>query len=70
MPDSSTNFLFAKSDRISGGELYGKLKEKGVLVRHFTKESISDYVRITIGTREQMDIFLTKVCEIIGKERT
>lgn len=53
--DSVTNFIFAKSDKISGGELYKKLKANGVLVRHFSNPKISDYVRITIGTREQMD---------------
>lgn len=53
--DSKTNFIFAKSDRISGEEYYRKLKENGVLVRHFSAPIISDYVRITVGTREQMD---------------
>ena len=65
--DSKANFLFAKSDKISGSELYEKLKEKGVLIRHFTKERIKEYNRITIGSREEMEIFISKVKEILGE---
>ena len=50
---------------MDGGALYRGLKERGVLVRHFDKERIRDYNRITIGTREQMDIFLEKVKELL-----
>jgi len=63
--NSSANFIFAKSTRISGAELYIRLKEAGVLVRHFSKPEICEYNRITIGTREQMDIFLSKVKTIL-----
>ena len=55
---SSTNFLFARSDRIGGEELYLAMKEKGILIRHFTAERIRDYNRITIGTAEQMEAFI------------
>ena len=63
--DSKTNFLFAKSDAVSGKTLYEGLKERGVLVRRFDVERIKDYVRVTIGTKEQMDVFLQKTAEII-----
>ena len=63
--DSKANFIFAKSDKISGKDFYLKLKENGILVRHFNKDRISDFVRITIGTREQMDAFLCKTKEIL-----
>ena len=63
---SDANFIFAKSGSIDGGRLYEELKKRGVLVRHFTKERIADYNRITIGDREQMDIFLDKVREILS----
>ena len=62
---SDTNFLFAKSDRISGGELYLALKKKGILVRHFTNPRICEFNRITIGTPEQMEVFLSKVKEVL-----
>lgn len=63
--DSKANFIFAKSEQISGKDLYLKLKSKGVLVRHFDKERIKDYNRITIGTMEQMKTLLIAVDEIL-----
>lgn len=63
--DSKTNFLFAKSDKVKGKALYEGLKAKGVLIRHFNTARTADYVRITIGTKEQMDVFLAKTKEII-----
>ena len=62
---SKTNFIFAKSNRISGGDLYRKLKEKGVLVRWFDSDRIRDYVRITIGSQEQMEALVKTVAQIL-----
>lgn len=62
---SKANFLFAKSPDVDGGVLYEKLREKSILIRHFDKEAISQYNRITIGTREEMDCFLEAVSEIL-----
>ena len=64
---SSANFIFAKSDKIKGETLYEKLKDKGILVRHFTKPEICDFNRITIGTAEEMKIFITKVKECLNE---
>ena len=67
LTDSKANFLFAKCDKIGGETYYLSLKSKGVLVRHFKNDKIKDYVRITIGTREQMDILLNKTDEILSE---
>ena len=64
---SKANFVFAKNDKISGRELYLLLKEKGVLVRHFQKERIKDYNRITIGSQKEMEAFIAAVKEILGE---
>lgn len=53
--DSATNFVFTKKDGISGRQVYEKLKDAGVLVRRFDTPGIEEYLRITVGTREQMD---------------
>ena len=62
---SKANFLFAASERISGEELYLKLKARGILVRHFTKEKIKNYNRITIGKREDMETLIAEVRAIL-----
>lgn len=62
---SLANFIFTRCPRIEGGALYRHLKAKGVLVRHWDRPEISDWLRVTIGAREQMDIFLAKVREIL-----
>ena len=60
---SLANFVFAKNDRIGGGDLYRLLKEHGILVRWFDADRIRDYVRITVGTEEQM----TELAETLGR---
>ena len=62
---SLANFIFTRCPRMEGGALYRALKARGVLVRHWDRPEISDWLRVTIGTREQMDIFLDKVREIL-----
>ena len=64
LTDSKANFLFAKSSRIPGGELYRKLKEKGILVRHFDKPRLDDRLRITVGSDQQMNALLTALREL------
>ena len=65
---SKANFIFAKHEKISGEKIYLRLKDKGVLIRHFTSEKIKDYNRITIGTKEQMQVLIDTLIEIIGEE--
>lgn len=62
---SKANFIFAKSDKIGGEELYLKLKDNGILVRHFTKEAIKDFNRITIGSIPEMEAFVKAVKQIL-----
>lgn len=62
---SKANFIFAKSDKISGQRLYEELKAKGVLIRHFEKDRIKDFNRITIGTDKEMKILIDKIKEIL-----
>lgn len=52
---SDANFVFAKPLHKDAKTLYEQLKERGVLVRHFDQSDVSEYLRITIGTDEQMN---------------
>ncbi len=67
--DSRANFIFVRDPKISGDKLYAELKKKGILVRHFNKERIKDYNRITIGTKEQMDALIAAVKELHQEEQ-
>ena len=63
--DSKTNFVFAKHPSVDGGALYHALKVRGILIRHFDSNIIAQYNRITVGTREQTDILLKAIEEIL-----
>ena len=65
--DSSANFLFAAHPDVDGAELYSKLRERGILVRHFSKKEIARYNRITVGSREQMEALVSALCDILGR---
>ena len=67
--DSKANFIFAKSNSLSGKVIYEELKKKGVLVRFWGKAKIEDFVRITIGTPEQMNVLFDKLEEIIAEQK-
>ena len=62
---SSTNFLFAKTGKMDGSQLYETLKSRGILVRHFNNPRISQYNRITIATREQMETLINTLKEVL-----
>lgn len=62
---SQANFIFTRCSKLSGGTLYQKLKERGVLVRYWNKLALKDYVRVTIGSKEQMDVLLNQVQAIL-----
>ena len=63
--DSRSNFLFASTARKDGGELYKKLKEKGVLVRHFDAPRIGSWLRSTIGSPDEMRALRKALDEIL-----
>ena len=53
--DSMSNFIFAAHERVPAKELFEALKKEHIFVRYFSKERISNYLRISIGTREEME---------------
>ncbi len=63
---SKANFLFARFPGIPGEEIYRKLRERGILVRHFSKERIRDYNRISVGTEEQMETLVQALRSVIS----
>ena len=62
---SDTNFLFARTPDMDGGQLYETLKTRGILVRHFGNPKIDQYNRITIGTKEQMETLVNTLKEVL-----
>jgi len=66
---SSSNFVFARpaKHQPEAEALYLGLKDKGVLVRYFKAARIRDYLRITIGTNNEMAVFLEKLTELLGE---
>lgn len=66
MTDSAANFVFVKHPKVGGAELYTLLKARGILVRHFDRERIRDYNRITIGSKDQMDALIDVMKEILS----
>ena len=67
--DSCANFVFVKHPDFPGEVIAQKLREKGFLIRHFNKERIRDYNRITIGTEEEMEALVEALREITGHDK-
>lgn len=65
--DSKSNFLFATHKEIPAEQIFGALKENGIYVRHWNKPRISNYLRITIGTDEQMDKLIAFLKDYLKK---
>ncbi len=62
---SKANFIFARHPQIDGAVYFKELKRNGILVRHWNDVRISDFVRVTIGTYEQMTRFYEVTKEIL-----
>ena len=62
---SMANFVFARPPKGNAEEIYKKLYEKGVLVRYFSSGRTKEYLRISIGTAEEMAALVNAVADII-----
>src|SRR5215470_7250434 len=62
---SHANFVFARHPGHRGAELLAGLRERGVLVRHFQKRRIEDFLRITVGTEEQCSRLIALLHDLI-----
>ncbi|MBQ2895742.1 MAG: histidinol-phosphate transaminase [Oscillospiraceae bacterium] len=69
LADSMTNFVFARHPAITGGDLYRRLKERGILVRHFDSRRLTEYNRITIGSMEDMQTLVSTVKDILEEQK-
>ncbi|WP_276357985.1 histidinol-phosphate transaminase [Cohnella caldifontis] len=65
--DSAANFLFVSHPERQASDLFGELKQRGVLVRYFNQPRIDNYLRVSIGTDEEMDVFLRALGEILKR---
>lgn len=63
--NSQTNFLFATHESMSAKEIFEKLRERSIYIRYFDKPRIDSYIRITIGTKEQMNALVMALEDII-----
>lgn len=61
--DSKSNFLFAAHEKVPAQQIFDELRKRKIYVRHWNKPRIENYLRITIGTPEQME----KLCEALGE---
>ena len=66
---TKTNFIFVKLPGVSGPEGQEKLRQRGILIRRFNQPGIEDYLRVSIGTDEEMDAFLAATERIIREAR-
>jgi histidinol-phosphate aminotransferase len=65
---SSANFVFARHPAHAGAALAAALRQRAVIVRHFSAPRIADYLRITVGTDGQTDRLLSALSEILGSK--
>uniref|UniRef100_UPI003F4C570F histidinol-phosphate transaminase n=1 Tax=Brachyspira catarrhinii TaxID=2528966 RepID=UPI003F4C570F len=63
--DSKSNFIFISHKNVFAEDIYMKLRENGILVRYFKTDIINNYIRVTIGTDKEMDIFVENIKYII-----
>ena len=66
--DSKSNFIFASSDKISAADLALELRKRNILIRYFNKAKIDNYLRITVGSEEDMQTLVDAVREILEEK--
>lgn len=66
--DSKSNFIFASSDRIAAADLALELRKRNILIRYFNKAKIDNYLRITVGSEEDMQTLVDAVREILEEK--
>ena len=65
-PDSAANFIFAEHSSLPADVIFKELKERRILVRHFNRPGIGNYLRITVGTDEEMDALISALGQIVA----
>lgn len=65
MPASKANFVFIRHPKKNAEEIFTKLRERGILVRYFNKPRINNFLRVTIGTDDEMKAFISAIKEIV-----
>ena len=66
--DSMTNFIFATHESVPAQKIFDALREKHIFVRHFSNPKIENYLRISIGTQEEMETFIRETEKIVKGE--
>ncbi len=64
-PDSKANFIFVRHKEIAAEDIFAALKQRNIYVRYFKKPRIDNYLRITIGTKEEMEQLMNALQEIL-----
>ena len=64
--DSRTNFIFAAHESVPAVQIFDAVREKHIFVRHFSQKRIDNYLRISIGTREEMERFIEETEKIVA----
>ena len=65
--DSAANFVFAGHERVKAEKIFVELKERGILVRHFKTPIIENFLRISMGTDDEMDRVVKEIDSILSK---
>lgn len=64
-PESKANFIFVTHKSVPAAKIFEELKKRNIYVRYFNKPVIDNYLRITIGTKEQMDKLFEALADIV-----